>query len=73
MEPLLSNFCESRLFIIFLNVKGHGFSLASESTEVYLTAAIQGTVADVQKLPRNFQKWLDNLLDPCTGVYRILP
>ena len=26
----------------FVNVKGHGFSSASESTEVYLTATIQG-------------------------------
>ena len=27
----------------------------------------------VQKLLRNFQKWLDKLLDPYTGVYTILP
>ena len=35
-------FCEPRLFMFFVNVKGHRFSLASESAEVYLTATIQG-------------------------------
>ena len=41
MEPLLGTFCGSRLFMPFVNVKGHGSSLASGGTEVYLTATIQ--------------------------------
>ena len=27
--------------MLFVNVKGHGFSIASESREVYLTATLQ--------------------------------
>ena len=54
MEPLLSNFCESRLYIIFVNVKGHGFSLASERKEVYLTATIQGNCSRRSEVAAKF-------------------
>ena len=38
----------------FVNVKGHGFSLASESTEVYLTVTIQGNCSRRSEVAAKF-------------------
>ena len=40
--------------MFFVNVKGHGFSSASESTEVYLTATIQGNCSTCSEVAAKF-------------------
>ena len=40
--------------MFFVNVKGYGFSLASESTEVYLTATIQGNCSRRSEVAAKF-------------------
>ena len=40
--------------MFFVNVKGHGFFLASESTDVYLTATIQGNCSTRSEVAAKF-------------------